>query len=184
MTRIMIIRHAEKHTEDGRERGVNIEGVHARHELTVRGWQRAGALVRFFAPAGGLPAGAPISTPRSIFASAATPESQSLRAQRTVEPLAAALGVPIHTTHADGEEAAVAAAAMVAASPVLISWHHSHIPALARIIAGDGLGCPPHWPEARFDVVWILDRGDSAAGPWRFSQVPQRLFAQDRDEPI
>ena len=68
----MIIRHAEKHN-GGRERGVNLEGIHTKHELTVRGWLRAGALVRFFAPIGGTPPGFPISTPRSIFAAAATP---------------------------------------------------------------------------------------------------------------
>ncbi|HEY8003807.1 MAG TPA: hypothetical protein VIE16_06230, partial [Phenylobacterium sp.] len=66
----MIIRHAEKHAGT-HERGVNIKGYHTSHELTVRGWIRSGALVRFFAPIGGLPDGAPISTPRSIFASAA-----------------------------------------------------------------------------------------------------------------
>ena len=182
MPRIMIIRHAEKHN-GGRERGVNIEGVHAHHELTVRGWQRAGALVRFFAPVAGAPAGHPISTPRSIFATAATPQSPSLRAQHTVEPLAAVLGVQVDKTHAEGQEAAIAAAALAAAAPVLISWHHSYIPALARQIAGDELGCPGAWPDDRFDVVWILDRPETG-GAWSFSQVAQRLFAHDRAEPI
>jgi phosphohistidine phosphatase SixA len=183
MPRIMIIRHAEKHN-GGAERGVNIEGLHAHHELTVRGWQRAGALVRFFAPVGGMPPGSPISTPRSIFASAATPQSPSLRAQHTVGPLAAVLGIQIDKNHADGEEAAVAAAALAAPGPVLIAWHHSHIPALAKTIAGGQLGCPDDWPDDRFDVVWILDRSDAAAGPCSFSQVAQCLFAHDRPEPI
>lgn len=182
MPRIMIIRHAEKHS-GGRERGVNMEGLRAHHELTVRGWQRAGALARFFAPVGGMPPGSPISTPRSIFASAATPRSPSLRAQHTVAPLAAMLGIPIDKSHADGEEAAIAAAALAAADPVLIAWHHSHIPTLARMIAGAQLGFP-EWPDERFDLVWVLDRGAQPAGPWRFSQVAQCLFAQDRDEAI
>jgi len=183
MPRIMIIRHAEKHN-GGRERGVNIEGVHAHHELTVRGWQRAGALVRFFAPVGGMPASSPISTPQSIFASAATPQSPSLRAQHTVEPLAAVLGVRVDNNHAEGEEAAVAAAALAAAGPVLIAWHHSHIPPLARIIAGEQSGCPGDWPDDRFDVVWIFDRSEADGGPWRFSQVAQCLFAHDRADAI
>lgn len=183
MPRIMIIRHAEKHNGGG-ERGVDIDGFHTKHELTVRGWLRAGALVRFFAPAGGTPPGFPVSTPRSIFASAATPESPSLRAQHTVKPLAEALGVQVDHRHADGEEAAVAAAALAAPGPVLIAWHHSHIPAVARMIAGEKLGCPHAWPEDRFDVVWVLDRCDGADGPWSFSQVAQCLFAYDRDEPI
>jgi broad specificity phosphatase PhoE len=182
MTRIMLIRHAEKHN-GGRERGVNIEGIHTHHELTVRGWQRAGALVRYFAPMGGMPDGSPISTPRTIFASAATAESPSLRAQHTVELLAAALGIDIDHRHADGHEGAVARAALAAPEPVLISWHHSHLPTLARAIAGPDLPCPDDWPEDRFDVVWVLDRPEEGS-PWTFSQVPQRLFAHDRSEPI
>jgi hypothetical protein len=181
MTRVMIIRHAEKH-DGGRERGVSLDGVHTKHELTVRGWQRAGALVRYFAPVGGMPAASPISTPRAIFASAATPKSPSLRAQHTVEPLAAVLGVKINAQHADGEEMAVAAAVLAAPAPVLVSWHHSHIPRLARAIAGHALDCPPEWPEDRFDVVWILDR--DAAGAWSFAQAVQLLFAGDRAGPI
>lgn len=181
MTRIMIIRHAEKHN-DGGERGVNLAGFHTKHELTVRGWQRAGALVRYFAPVAGHPQGAPISTPRAIFASAATAVSPSLRAQHTVAPLAEALGLPVDKTHPEGAEAAAAAAALAAPQPVLIAWHHSNIPVLARQIAGPGLACPGHWPEDRFDLVWVLDR--DAAGAWRFTQALQRLFAGDGREPI
>ncbi|HEY2359160.1 MAG TPA: hypothetical protein VGH86_17045 [Phenylobacterium sp.] len=184
MFRVMIIRHGEKHTNGGPDRGVNIEGVHVKHELTVRGWQRAGALAPFFAPRGGLPDGSGISTPRSIFASAATAESPSLRAQHTVQPLAAVLGLGIDSRFAEGEETAIAAAVLEAEGPVLVSWHHSHIVGLARAIAGDGVGCPQAWPDERFDVVWVLDRGDGARDGWAFSQVPQRLFAHDRAEPI
>ena len=55
MLKIMIIRHAEKHQHGSHDRGVNEDGRPAHHELTVRGWQRAGALVHLFAPPGGLP---------------------------------------------------------------------------------------------------------------------------------
>jgi hypothetical protein len=131
-----------------------------------------------------MPPGVPISTPRSIFASAATPRSPSLRAQHTVKPLAETLGVQVDNSHAEGEEAAVAAAALAAAGPVLIAWHHSHIPVLARTIAGEEFVCPHGWPDDRFDVVWVLDRRDATAGTWRFTQVAQCLFGHDRDEPI
>ncbi|MGH6910329.1 MAG: hypothetical protein ACREEG_09095 [Phenylobacterium sp.] len=178
----MIIRHAEKHT-GGRERGVNLEGVHTKHELTVRGWLRAGALVRFFAPVSGTPAGFPISTPRAIFAAAATPDSPSLRSQHTVMPLAAVLGVHVDKGYAEGEEAEIAAAALAAPGPVLICWHHSHIPPLAKAIAGEHYEGPDGWPDDRFDVVWILDR-DESSGRWSFSQFAQCLFAYDRGEPI
>ena len=76
---------------------------------------------------------------------------------------------------------AAAAAALAAPGPVLISWHHSHIPPLVRHIAGDEVTYPRHWPDDRFDLVWTLDQ--SEGGPWTFAQVPQCLFAQDRPDP-
>ena len=48
--KIMLIRHAERPSADKSIRGVTQEGIKNKEELTVRGWQRAGALVRFFAP--------------------------------------------------------------------------------------------------------------------------------------
>ena len=179
----MIIRHAEKHQDGSPDKGVSIEGIHTKHELTVRGWQRAGALVRFFAPVGGFAPDAPISTPATIIASAATPQSPSRRAIRTVEMLAAAVGTTVDARFQEGEEAVVAAAALAGPSPVLISWHHSNIVPLAQAIAGPAIKVPAKWPDDRFDLVWVFDRADEA-GDWRFSQVPQLLFGHDRPEPI
>ena len=182
MRRIMIIRHAEKPGDADPDHGVSWNGVHDRHDLTVRGWQRAGALVRFFAPIGGPPNGR-LASPATIIASAAMVDSRSLRAQHTVLPLAVALGIAIDTRHADGEEDAVAATALAAASPVLIAWHHHHIVSLARKIGGSAIGCPRHWPDDRFDMVWVLDRSADGA-PWTFAQVPQRLLAGDRADVV
>jgi broad specificity phosphatase PhoE len=180
----MIIRHAEKHTNGaGVDKSVSPQGVHTKHELTVRGWLRAGALAPFFAPTAGLAEDAPISTPRTIFASAATKQSPSLRPQHTVRPLAELLGLEIDTRFACGQEQALAAAAQQAQGPVLIVWHHSHICGLADMITGPRTQFPRHWPDDRFDVVWVLDRREPDA-PWAFSQVAQRLFAYDRAEAI
>jgi len=44
-TKIMIIRHAEKPSEDGLTNGVNMSGTKDPEDLIVRGWQRAGALL-------------------------------------------------------------------------------------------------------------------------------------------
>lgn len=183
MRKIMLIRHAEKPGDADPDHGVSPDGVHDRHALTVRGWQRAGALVRFFAPLAPRDAGDAIATPGTIIASAATPDSRSLRAQQTVQPLADSLGLAVDAGRPDGEEAAVAAAARAARSPVLIAWHHHHLPALARAIGGAAIGCPRDWPDDRFDVVWVLDRPD-ADSPWRMVQVPQQLLAGDRAETI
>lgn len=136
--------------------------------------------MRFFAPHRGRPAD-PLSIPCSIFASAATPDSPSLRAKHTVTPLAEDLGLAVHAHFADGEEEQVASALLAAAGPTLVAWHHHSIPALVRAIAGDVAGCPLDWPDDRFDLVWVLER--SADGRWSFSQAVQRLLAYDPVEP-
>ena len=178
MLKIMIIRHAEKHQHGSHDRGVSEDGRPAHHELTVRGWQRAGALVHLFAPPGGLPDGSRIQTPRSIFASDPTRDSPSLRAMHTAGPLAAALGIPVNHAYAEEEEAALAAVVIAAPSPALIVWHHAAIPRLVMEIAGKLPGCPVHWPDDRFDLIWILERNAPRAG-WSFSQVSQRLLPGD-----
>jgi len=182
MSKIMLIRHGEKHGHGNRDRGVSADGRPAHHELTVRGWQRATALVTFFAPGVKMPKSSLIQTPRSIFASDATKDSPSLRAMHTAVPLADALGIEVNHDHAEEEEHALVAAALAAPAPVLIVWHHGKIPTIAKIIAGPKLVCPVHWPDDRFDVVWILDR--NGAGVWTFSQVVQRLFPDDRSSPF
>jgi phosphohistidine phosphatase SixA len=179
MPKIMIIRHAEKHHPGSPGIGVTEDGRPSRHELTVRGWQRAAALVTLFAPVNTLPKGSPIQTPRSIFVSDATKRSPSLRAMHTAGPLAAALGIQVNHKYAEGDEAALAVAVFAAPAPVLIVWHHGHICKLARQLAGDKLPCPADWPDDRFDVVWILERSNARAGAWTFSQIAQRLLPDD-----
>jgi hypothetical protein len=51
----MIIRHAEKPHHSSSPHGINAEGDHDGHSLTVDGWLRAGALVGLFAPSRGEP---------------------------------------------------------------------------------------------------------------------------------
>src|SRR5438477_8341538 len=73
---IMIIRHAEK--PDAQTAGVSLGGEQDDENLTVRGWQRSGALVRFFAPAAGSRPDTRVVTPQFIFASGTGPHSKSL----------------------------------------------------------------------------------------------------------
>jgi hypothetical protein len=178
MHKIMIIRHAEKHQPGSHGKGVTEDGRPAKHELTVRGWQRATALVHFFSAAGAVSKSSAIQVPQAIYASDATRQSPSLRAMHTAGPLAASLGIEVNHDYAEDEEADLAAAVCKAPSPVLIVWHHGHIYRLAREIAGDHVKCPTHWPDDRFDVVWIFERGPHGSG-WTFSQIPQCLFPDD-----
>jgi hypothetical protein len=48
--KIMVIRHAEKPDKQAGMSGISKVGEPDKDDLTVRGWQRAGALVRFFNP--------------------------------------------------------------------------------------------------------------------------------------
>ena len=82
-TKIVMIRHAEAHGEPG----FAANGQKNEQSLTVRGWQRAGALVQFFhlRESNNL-------VPDHIFASAIGPESESRRPQETVAPLVDLIG--------------------------------------------------------------------------------------------
>ena len=53
---------------------------------------------------------------------------------------------------------------------------------LANFLMGDDQHTPQTWPDDCFDVVWVFESDDGSS--WSFSQVPQRLLAGDRTEPI
>lgn len=86
--KIMLIRHSERPSPDKKFRGVNLEGRKDKESLTVRGWQRAGALARFFAPRDGHFAHPALARPQTLYACKAAPEDPSLRPQYTLLPLA------------------------------------------------------------------------------------------------
>lgn len=126
--------------------------------MTVRGWQRAGALVGFFTT----PAHNKIEVPTTIVAATTSDDtgvdgddSKSLRPRLTVEPLAAKLGqaVTFVNTIPVGDEAEAIATIKRCRGVVLVSWEHKRIPA----IAAGFMKSPPAWGD-RYDVVWILER--------------------------
>src|SRR4029079_8607169 len=94
---VMLIRHAEKPLGEGPPFGVTDDGVVDPESLTARGWQRAGALVRWFGgQVGRCAAGLPL--PTHLFASQIAPQSSSRRPQQTLQPLAQSLRLPIATS--------------------------------------------------------------------------------------
>ncbi len=175
LAKVMLIRHAEKPDEGGTILGVDEEGRHNPNELSVRGWQRAGALVRFFEPlAQGHRQG--IATPAAIFACKPYGETASTRPFSTVLPLARALGLTVNHDFAKSAGVDLLEAVRAVSGPVLICWPHDPISDIVRGLAGDIPGLPPKWPGKRFDLVWILDR---VADGWVFSQAGQMLLAGD-----
>jgi hypothetical protein len=186
--KVMLIRHGEKPvvSPDGAGScGLLETGERSNHGLTVRGWQRAGALALFFGREGEGFRPPSLATPDRIFATATGPGSWSLRMQQTVAPLQQKLGsaVVLDTRYKKGEEEAMAAAAMQGGGNVLICWSHEGIPRIAREILGESNAAPNVWPEDRFDLVWVFDC-KSGSRDWTFLQTPQLLLAGDRSEAI
>ena len=180
----MVIRHAEK--PDGSIQGVDIDGSDGPENLVVQGWQRAGALARFFAPLNSQFQHVGIAQPKFLFASGPISKkvkkeggdgSKSERPEQTITPLSQLLDIRIDLSFAEGEEAQVAAAAAASDGVVLIAWQHEGIPAIADAIPGKTGVVPSSWPGARFDIVWVFDL--QTDGTYSFSQVAQQLLAGD-----
>src|SRR5215472_15601372 len=163
--RILLIRHAEK--PDNESRGVNSDESPDDKSLTVRGWQRAGALISQFADV------------TFLFAS----HSSSSRPRQTLEPLSAKQKIQLNLDFGKGDESRLADAAMSSGGVVVICWQHEFMAAVANAIIGDATTAPQHWPEDRFDVTWVFDL-DERTGGYTFTQRPQLLLAGDSSEVI
>lgn len=172
--RIIIIRHAEHHDEPGFKE----DGTAGQRSLTIRGWQRAGALVGLFGPSGH-----PDLVPATVFASAIGQDSPSDRPAETVSPLCEVLrsrrGFHYDRTYLKPDAEGLMRDVMQRSGSVLICWEHSVIPtAIAALPHAPTV--PDEWPGGRYDLIWILDRH----GPgWRFAERSQGLLAGDT-EPV
>jgi hypothetical protein len=178
--KIMIIRHAEKPSNNGSVHGVDKSGAHDPNELSVRGWQRAGALIRFFAPPSGAFSHPSLATPDEIFACPPHGHVKSARSEHTVQPLAQFLNKTVDVRHKKGAEDKLVQAVTATSGVVLIAWEHDAIPEIAAGIMGNGQRCPKKWPDSRFDVVWILDQ--RASSGWTLAQAPQLVLPGDRED--
>jgi hypothetical protein len=175
--RIMFIRHAEKSGAPGDGEGVQPDGTQDDESLTVRGWQRAGALARFLSSR-------PELKPGVIFASGLGRGSKSKRPLQTVTPLADLLketeAVALITTHLKDDLQPLMKDVLSRQGPVLVAWEHKRIPGLVGLLPGPP-SVPSDWPDDRFDLVWLFDRTDTG---WSFSQLPQLLLSGDGADPI
>jgi hypothetical protein len=171
----MIIRHAEKPAGVGS--GIDAAGNPDIHSLTPRGWSRAHGIASLFA-AGGGPSRPGLARPKTIFAAAANDQGEGTRTRETVSSLSSRLGVPVNTSFGKGDEVALATRAIAASKngPVLISWQHGEIPAIAEAFNTVGPTPPTAWPDNRYDMVWTLT--DTGKG-WKFSQVPEMVLPGD-----
>lgn len=191
---VLIIRHGEKVGDPGKE---NDGG----NNLSIRGSARAAALPSLFVPGqtqltcdldldldppsfAGSYEPIPIKgtrprfpTPNFIFATQRSKHSN--RPVETVTPLAIALNLHINDgfkdNDADIEEmlAAIFVEHGIFGKIVLICWHHSKIPAIAK---GLGIGRPPKWDGKIFNRVWQIT---FPKGKAKLDDLPQMLLYGD-----
>jgi hypothetical protein len=182
-TKIILIRHAEKPAGSPPPHGVTLKGEREKESLIVRGWQRAGALVGFFAPTNGSFQDPALAKPQFLYASKPIRHNGSNRPIETITPLAEKLAIRINSNFAKDEAKDMLEEAFLCAGVVLICWQHEFIPKMASYILGNKSATPQDWPEDRFDMTWVFDR-DSATAQYSFKQVPQNLLMGDWATPI
>ncbi|HUZ91166.1 MAG TPA: histidine phosphatase family protein [Methylocella sp.] len=179
--KIMPVRHAERPNADKTIRSVSQEGEKTKEELIVRGWQRAGALVRFFATLDNHFAHPILERPDILFACCTCPTAPRLRPQHGLLPLAELIQVEFNRSYFEGKEEALVQKALTAKGAVLIAWKHRTMHVIANAILGNKTAAPQYWPLDRVDLVWVFERkGES----WTFTQVPQLLLAGGRQDGI
>ena|ERR1700736_1895082 len=183
VTKIMVLRHAEKPAKDLEPFGVTLEGKRDNESLTARGWQRAGALANLFAPTNGHFQHASLARPQLIYASKPLKRRGSRRPIETVTPLAEKLAIRINNNFPRSEVEKMLEEVFLCKGTVLICWQREYIPQIAAHILGNQKKVPQVWPEDRFDLIWVFDRGRSST-KFSFKQVSQRLLTGDWTTPI
>jgi hypothetical protein len=188
---LIVIRHAEKPDDQKQVPGIDLLGEIDSSSLSVRGWQRAGALAVLFGPEGGR---ADYPTPDVVIAANpnASPKNQRLsaliskRPHQTIVPLCQRLEIKHVLDFGVGDEAEMLKVAYGKKGVVLICWEHYRIveALLPDIAKGQDIrGLPTKWDNARFDVVLRFDRPRPDA-PWAYRQLFPKLLAGDTSLPL
>lgn len=174
--KIMIVRHGEKPEKDQDIHGVTPEGEHDKKDLSTRGWQRSGALARFFNPLHEQFTHPALAKPDAVFAADPCGDAHSERSFHTVQAVADSLDLKVNLKHRKGEEKKLVEDVMDTHGVVLIGWEHKAIIDIANLIMGNDKSSPQKWPESRYDLVWVFDK--QAAG-WKLTQVAQMVLPGD-----
>jgi broad specificity phosphatase PhoE len=151
---VLLMRHAE-------------EPDHGPH-LNDRGVDRSKALRKLF----------PQRFPTPTVLVAARTTKESARSVETLEPLAAALGLPIDDRFVaeryDELALSLLSEPKYAAGHVLVCWHRETLRALAAAL---GAAKPPAWPSSQYDRVWFIRFVRTRA---TLSEESEKLLEGDR----
>ncbi len=164
---ILLIRHAEK------------SGDPLDVALTPAGEARAQAYVAYFR---NFPRGpSPVAAPAHLIA--ATDSLHSTRSRLTLEPLAAALGLPLDMSVADHDFQRLADRLLgdprYDNATILVCWHHGQILALAHALGAPLSSLPPTWPDLVFGWLLRLDF-DTSGQLLRAQASNQQLMFDDQ----
>lgn len=176
---VMFIRHGEKPGDDGPPHGINHKGENDPHSLSVRGWTRAGALAALFAhaPYGTHPN---IVVPTRIVATKSTDGYKSKREVDTATPLAHRLALPVDQDFDHEHAQALATSILADDRSTLVVWHHgSMTDVIAKLPVRNMADIPHHWPEDRFDLIWVLSKAPGES-EYYFDVVAQELLDGDQ----
>ncbi|HEV2971404.1 MAG TPA: histidine phosphatase family protein [Pirellulales bacterium] len=162
---VIIIRHAEK--------------PQAGNELSLKGQERAAALVPYFR---GTPEVLEYKTLVAIYAQAAKKETSSVRSFETAKPLADALNLTINQRFTRDEFQQMVKEIMdnhdYDGHTVLICWEHKVIPRMAGAFGVED--APTKWPDQEFDRTWVITFKEGEKP--RFKNLPQKLMYGDADK--
>ncbi len=179
--KIMIIRHGEKPDKKNSVKGVTAAGVKDKQELSTRGWQRSGALVRFFNPVNKQCSHPALAVPDVVLAEDPKGHIKSQRPLHTISALCQSLHKKPVLRYTKGQELVLAKFVQAQSGVVLICWEHNAIIEIANLLTGDKKSCPQKWQGKRFDLVWVFDlEGEK----WKLTQVPQLLLPGDLPRPM
>jgi broad specificity phosphatase PhoE len=133
--RILLMRHAEK-SDDPLD-----------PDLSPAGHRRAEQLASFIP--------ARFGTPDFLFATAESKHSR--RPIETITPLSQSCGVPIDSSFADQDYAALAHELTkknhIEGKLILVCWHHGNIPSLAYALGAKNSDYPDPWPADVFNLI-------------------------------
>jgi hypothetical protein len=175
---VMFIRHAEKPAESGTPQGINHKGEADPHSLSVRGWTRAGALAALFAYAPH-DSHVGIVVPDRVIATKSSDGYKSKREVNTATPVARRLNVDVDESFDHSQAKELAASLLQHSGDALVVWHHGSMPEVISLLPVSNRGdIPAHWPDDRFDLIWVLTRDESAQA-YRFAEVEQALLDGD-----